>query len=93
MEFRRNILLMYKEVLHNIVKHARATQVRILITEDLGSLTITIEDNGVGFDNAIPTSGYGLSNLRRRASSIGATLDIVSTIEKGTQVKIAVAIP
>ena len=60
MEFRRNILLMYKEVLHNIQKHARATQVRILINEDPGCFTITIEDNGVGFDTALPSSGNGL---------------------------------
>jgi signal transduction histidine kinase len=93
MEFRRNILLMYKEVLHNILKHARATQVRILINEDLGRFTITIEDNGVGFDTAIPSSGYGLSNLKNRASSIGATLEIVSAPEKGTRVKIAVRTP
>jgi signal transduction histidine kinase len=93
MEFRRNILLMYKEVLHNIQKHARATQVRILINEDPDCLTITIEDNGIGFDTAIPSSGNGLSNLKSRASSIGATLEIVSAPERGTRVKIAVGMP
>ncbi len=93
MEFRRNILLMYKEVLHNIQKHARATQVRILINEDPDCLTITIEDNGIGFDTAIPSSGNGLSNLKSRASSMGATLEIVSAPERGTRVKIAVRIP
>ena len=93
MEFRRNILLMYKEVLHNIQKHARATQVRILINEDPDCFTITIEDNGVGFDTALPSSGNGLSNLKNRASSIGATLEIVSAPERGTRVKIAVRIP
>ncbi len=93
MEFRRNVLLMYKEVLHNILKHARATQVRILINDHLGCFTITIEDNGVGFDTGIPSSGYGLGNLKSRASSIGATLEIVSAPERGTRVKIAVKIP
>jgi signal transduction histidine kinase len=92
-EFRRNILLMYKEVLHNIQKHARATQVRILINEEAGSFTITIEDNGVGFDTALPGSGYGLSNLKRRASSVRAALEMVSAPERGTRVKIAVKIP
>ena len=82
MEFRRNILLMYKEVLHNIQKHARATVVRI-----------TIEDNGVGFDAALPSSGNGLNNLKGRASSIGATLEISSAPERGTRVNIAVRIP
>jgi signal transduction histidine kinase len=68
MEFRRNILLMYKEVLHNIQKHARATQVRILINEDPDCFTITIEDNGIGFDTALPSSGYGLSPQNRALS-------------------------
>jgi ligand-binding sensor domain-containing protein len=93
MEFRRNILLMYKEVLHNIRKHARASQVRILICEDRGCLTITIEDNGVGFDTAVPCSGYGLNNLRGRGSSIGAKLEILSSPGKGTRVNIAVSVP
>jgi len=92
-EFRRSILLMYKEVLHNIVKHARATQVCIVINEETGCFTITIEDNGVGFDTALPSSGYGLSSLKSRASSIGATLEIVSSPEKGTRVTIAAKIP
>jgi ligand-binding sensor domain-containing protein len=92
MEFRRNILLMYKEVLHNIQKHARATVVRILINEDLGRFAITIEDNGVGFDAALPSSGNGLNNLKGRASSIGATLEISSAPERGTRVNIAVRI-
>jgi signal transduction histidine kinase len=88
MEFRRNILLMYKEVLHNIQKHARATHVCILIKEDPGCLSITIEDNGVGFDTTLPGSGNGLSSLKCRASSIGATLEIVSAPERGTRVRI-----
>jgi ligand-binding sensor domain-containing protein/signal transduction histidine kinase len=88
MEFRRNILLMYKEVLHNIQKHARATEVRILINDDPGCFTITIEDNGVGFNTALPSSGNGLNSLKSRASSIGATLEIVSAPEKGTRVRI-----
>jgi len=93
MEFRRNILLMYKEALHNIQKHARATQVRILINEDPDCFTIMIEDNGVGFDTALPSSGNGLSNLKSRASSIKAIFEIVSAPERGTRVKIAVSIP
>jgi signal transduction histidine kinase len=93
MEFRRNILLMYKEVLHNVQKHARATQVRILIDESPGCIAITIEDNGVGFDPASPRCGNGLNNLKGRASSIGATLEISSAPERGARVKIAVKIP
>jgi ligand-binding sensor domain-containing protein/signal transduction histidine kinase len=93
MEFRRNILLMYKEVLHNILDHARATQVRILINEDSGCFTITIDDNGVGFDTASRSDGNGLKNLKNRASSIGAALEVVSAPSKGTRVTIRVETP
>ena len=73
MEFRRNILLMYKEVLHNIQKHAAQPRLEYESTTIRGVFTITIEDNGVGFETALPSAGNGLSNLKNRASSIGAT--------------------
>ena len=93
MEFRRSLLLMYKEVLHNIEKHAGATQVCIQINDDQGFFTITIEDNGVGFNSSLPSAGNGLNNLKIRASSIGATLEIVSAPATGTRVTIGVEIP
>ncbi len=93
MEFRRHLLLMYKEVLHNIQKHAHATQVSIRATREAGCFTVTIDDNGVGFDTALPSSGYGLSSLKGRARAIGAALEIVSERGRGTRVKIAVRIP
>ncbi len=48
-EFRRNIFLSIKEILHNIVKHAQANHVSIKIKID-GGLYITIHDDGIGFD-------------------------------------------
>ena len=81
---------MYKEILHNIQKHAHATQVQILIHEDFGNFTTTIEDNGIGFDPAALSSGNGLTNLKNRASSLKAKFEIDSAPERGTRVMIAV---
>jgi two-component system NarL family sensor kinase len=65
----------------------------IQINDDPGFFTITIEDNGVGFDTSLPSAGNGLNSLKNRASSIGATLEIVSAPATGTRVTIGVEIP
>lgn len=77
-ETRRELYLFCKEVLHNIAKHAQATQVRFHLTPTASGLRIEIRDNGVGFDLNAPSSGHGLSNLRERAAMMRATLRIES---------------
>jgi len=75
-EFRRNIYLVLKEALHNIVKHAQASQVRIRIETDQ-NLVIVIKDNGVGFDNNnVRPFSNGLSNMKKRMKDIGGNLEI-----------------
>lgn len=90
MEVRRHLFLIYKEVLHNIARHAHATEVSISLDDADGTLTLTIEDNGVGFDVAATPSGTGLANVRDRAAQIGAALDVQSTPGRGTRVQVAV---
>lgn len=93
MEFRRNILLIYKEILHNILKHARATRVDIRIEENNGGLVLTIADNGVGFDPSLSFTGNGLRNLKSRATKIGGHLDIRSLEGKGASFILSAKIP
>ncbi|HEY4207177.1 MAG TPA: two-component regulator propeller domain-containing protein [Puia sp.] len=91
-EFRRNIFLTIKETLHNIVKHAQASGVRISM--DTGrELTIIIQDDGVGFDRGqIRPFSNGLANMQQRIQDIGGRLVIqhraVDGAAKGTVVKI-----
>lgn len=75
---RRNILLSVKEVLHNIVKHARATEVHIIIQTG-AVFSVSISDNGTGF-HLSPVSGYknGLRNINERMTAIGGTCEITS---------------
>jgi ligand-binding sensor domain-containing protein/signal transduction histidine kinase len=90
-ELRRNMFLVMKEALHNIVKHAHAGEVSVTITLVHASLEILIEDNGKGFNvNESAESGNGLGNMSRRMADIGGTLTMTSRPEHGTRVVLGV---
>ena len=85
-EFRRNIYLTVKESLHNIVKHAQATEVFIEI-EINRSLAIKINDNGIGLNNSTPGEfGNGLVSMKNRMKELGGSFEIES--KAGTEVRI-----
>jgi signal transduction histidine kinase len=74
----------YKEALHNIVKHAGATQVRAAIFCRGETIVCAIHDNGVGFDPTRETNGrYGLKNMRRRVEDLGGRLRVESRQHQG----------
>lgn len=65
-----------QEVLSNVARHARATEVRLAITVSPdGALEITVEDNGGGFDERRARTGRGLTNVRSRASLVAAEVE------------------
>lgn len=73
---RRNIFLSVKETLNNVVKHSKATELRIDFIIDK-SLTIKIKDNGIGIDlQKIRQFGNGLKNIAKRMESIGGAYQI-----------------
>jgi signal transduction histidine kinase len=76
--FRRNVPPLFKETLHNLLKHARATAVEISVRRQENEFSFSVRDNGVGFDPAQKSSGNGLKNLRRRAAEIGGRIKITS---------------
>ncbi len=92
MEFRRNLFLIYKEMLHNVVKHADATQVEIALTRTNGMLQLQVADNGRGFGEGKIGNGSGLKSMRARAGELNGRLEIASEPERGTRVKLAVRI-
>jgi signal transduction histidine kinase len=87
-EFRRNIYLTAKESLHNIVKHAQATEVFIKI-EISNWLTIQIRDNGIGINNSPKNSwGNGLVSMNNRVKELIGTFKIENM--EGTLITIKV---
>jgi signal transduction histidine kinase/ligand-binding sensor domain-containing protein len=87
-EFRRNIFLAVKEILHNVVKHAQANHVVITLYVDK-SLVVCIRDDGIGFDivNIRPYSN-GLINIKKRMKDMGGTMNMQN--DKGTVVNLEV---
>jgi signal transduction histidine kinase len=87
---RLNIIRIIEEATSNIIKHAKAAKLEIIFVQKGKDFTITIKDNGIGFDlsqeNKSP-NGYGLRNIRKRCDEIGAHLDIESS-NAGTQITV-----
>jgi len=84
----RDLILMFKEALHNITRHAAATEVSIQLRQTHDALVLTVQDNGQGFDPAAVTSGMGLTNLQRRAAKHGGSVRIDSAPAQGTTLTI-----
>jgi ligand-binding sensor domain-containing protein/signal transduction histidine kinase len=87
---RRHLLLIFKEAVTNIARHADATHVRIEIGVDAGTLSLTIGDDGRGFDPQNHDDGHGLHNLRQRSEALRADLRIESAPGHGTTVQVTV---
>ena len=85
-EFRRNIYLTVKEALHNIVKHAQASDVWIKIDIDRW-LVIKIKDNGIGINNSSRNPfGNGIESMRNRMKELKGNFDAES--KEGTVITI-----
>jgi ligand-binding sensor domain-containing protein/two-component sensor histidine kinase len=92
---RRNIFLIVKESLANIVKHANATSVALSIHFDNICLSITIDDNGNGCPitrKATSHHGNGLLNMEKRALAMGGTITILSPSSGGTKIQLVIPI-
>jgi signal transduction histidine kinase len=81
-----------QEALTNVAKHARATVCRVYVQRLPATVLITIEDDGVGFDQAAaavrPDRGLGLVGIRERVSQLGGTFRLESAHGKGTRLTV-----
>jgi signal transduction histidine kinase len=82
-----------QEALTNIARHAEATTGGVRLTTDPASLTITIDDNGVGFDVADverpgKRRGLGLLSIRERVAGLGGTVRIESAPGRGSRIEV-----
>lgn len=90
-DLRRNLLLIFKETLNNIIKHAKANAVTIdiLCTTD-GILQIKVSDNGKGFSTEGQFCGNGLRNMKQRAEDSEIEWKLISAPNQGTQITLQV---
>ena len=87
---RHNVFLAFKEAVHNVVKHAQATEVWIRLRLAPEQFILEIEDNGRGMGNqTAPQNRNGLRNMKKRMEDIGGSFEIGGTKEKGTIVKLS----
>lgn len=95
LDFKRDLFLMYKEILNNIVRHAEARRVEIELETKRGRLMLRIADDGKGFDNLDQNfrEGNGLKNLRRRAQALGGNLKVRSAAGEGTTILLSAPLP
>lgn len=81
-----------QEALQNVVKHAGASRVTVVLRAQEDGVTLVIEDDGRGFDpdTARGPTSYGLSGMHERATLLGATLDVRSQPGDGTSIVIRI---
>jgi len=87
---------MARELMINVVKHARANRMTVEMKIDSGGIEIIIEDDGIGFDaeqamcHADQNRSFGLFSVQHRISHLGGTLDIQSDIGHGSRATLSV---
>ena len=84
-----------RELLMNVVKHARADQAKVTISREKKGIRITVEDNGVGMSipQGVPLSssaGFGLFSIKERLKYLGGQLKVKSQPDQGTKVTLMV---
>ena len=96
-ETRHNIFLAFKEALHNVVKHAGASEVSIFLDLQGEGFTLAVRDNGKGFDPAAvperPGRGNGLKNMRQRLDKLGGRCEIRSAPGAGAEIRFSITGP
>ena len=87
-EIESTIYRLVQEALTNVVKHAQADRAWVEVGEDEHEVTVTVRDNGTGFDPDQPGGGFGLVGMRERAELANGRLLIDSSAGQGTTVRV-----
>ena len=89
-EVRRQIYLVFKEALNNLVKHSGSQSARIQLQRETDRIVLRVADHGRGFDLATPAGGHGLASMRERSRAVGGRFDISSRPGAGTELTLEV---
>jgi signal transduction histidine kinase len=81
--FELSVYRIVQELINNIIKHSKATQAIVQLTQQENLLSISIEDNGVGFSNNTSKDGMGLRSLQSRIKAMNGKLEVESSDQSG----------
>jgi signal transduction histidine kinase len=93
-----NLFRLFQEFLNNIIKHANATQIKVIISRHPNCVDFRLEDNGKGFDPKTvldyknPGRGMGLVTMEERVHMLGGVLKLQSEPGQGTRIHFAVPV-
>lgn len=90
LEHKRQILMFFKEALHNIIRHSGAARADISISGDEKQMKLIVHDDGCGFDTAAPRAGAGMTGMKQRAKTLGGKLNVQSAPGTGTTLTLEV---
>jgi signal transduction histidine kinase len=91
-EHKTCIYRVVQEALHNIVQHAGARKVKVMVRQEQDRLSLAIEDDGRGFDTA-RQKGMGLVGMEERVRHLGGTFDVRSRPGSGTVLNVSLPLP
>lgn len=86
MSKRRNLFLIFKEIINNSAKYSNCSKVEVEIKIIHHHLILIVKDNGIGFNFNDEIDGNGLNNMKKRAQQMKAKLDINSILNLGTRI-------
>jgi len=87
-----DLVQLTREALSNVGRHAQATTCRVSLHREGDDAVLVIDDDGQGFDPAVPQTGHGLRNLKDRGTAMGGRVAVESKPGEGTTVQIAIPI-
>jgi len=87
MECRQNLYLIFKEAIHNSLKHSNCSEITLDADVNGKKLNMVLRDNGEGFDKDEKGTGNGMNNMINRAILIGGKLFIDTKVGNGTVIQ------
>lgn len=91
LEIKEILYRISQEAIHNIIKHAHATQVSLVLDCSEDQICMEVTDNGIGFDTMAAYPGHlGLQSMRERAVQCHGCIQIDSATDRGTRIKFTI---
>lgn len=88
LEAKEALFRVAQEALANISRHSSASSIELTLNFDMNTVTMSIIDNGCGFDARVPHRGLGLSSMRERVEVLGGSFTVESEPSQGTRLTV-----